>query len=299
MKTTENHSITLTAGTIYYYEQGSGRPILFLHGVIANGALWQPVLDQMNSNVRCIAPDWPLGAHAEPMHPDADLSIDGMIRLVVEFIDRMELEDVVLVGNDSGGALLQMIAARHPEKIGGFVLTPCDAYETFPPFWFSYLKWLGMTPRLCRLVARSMLALPVLQRSPNAFGGLIDRPFRTDETSPWLRPMAGSLAITRDMCQFLRSCDPRQTLEAARRLGETSLPGLLLWSRHNPFFKYTLAQRLENDLPNARLETIDGKSTFIAMDHPEWVAEHIQGFLAAKGTDCPSTLQETSLKPAS
>jgi len=278
MKPYTETSIELPQGKIFYRDQGTGTPVMFIHGVIANHTLWQPVLEAMSREVRCIAPDWPLGAHREPMHPDADLSIEGLMALIVAFIDRMALKDVVLVGNDSGGALVQMLAAYHPQRISGFVLTPCDTYETFPPFWFSYIKWLGKSPRITRLVARSLLLFPLLQRLPNAFGGLIDRPFSTKETAPWLEPMAESLAITRDMCRFISSANSSHTLAAAKTLQSSRLSALLLWSENNPFFRIRDAQRLVRDIPDSRLESIEGKCTFISMDHPEWMARHIESF---------------------
>ncbi len=108
--------VELSAGPIAYRDVGEGNPILFLHGFLVNGLLWSKVTPLLPDH-RCIVPDWPLGSHAEPMSPDADLDPTAHADLVAEFIRALGLGRVTLVGNDSGGAICQITAARHPELI--------------------------------------------------------------------------------------------------------------------------------------------------------------------------------------
>ena len=116
--------IQLTSGTIRYREAGRGKPIVFVHGFLVDGRLWEGVVDRLADRYRCLAPDWPLGAQQVAMNPDADLSPPGLARLIAEFIERLELEDVTVVGNDSGGAISQILAANHPERIGRQAFAP-------------------------------------------------------------------------------------------------------------------------------------------------------------------------------
>ena len=101
----------MSAGTIRYRDVGTGPSrSLFVHGLLVNGSLWDPAVERLRADHRCIVPDWPLGSHSVPMNPDADLDPPAIAELVAELIDALELEDVTLVGNDSGGAISQMVA---------------------------------------------------------------------------------------------------------------------------------------------------------------------------------------------
>ena len=130
------HEIHLSQGTIRYREDGTGEPLLFVHGVVVNGGLWRKVVPRLSKDFRCIVPDWPLGAHELPMNPDADLSPPALAQLVVDFMDALGLETVTLVGNDTGGAICQLVMTRRPDRIGRLVLTSCDAIDNCPPQFF-------------------------------------------------------------------------------------------------------------------------------------------------------------------
>src|SRR5688572_25726708 len=110
------HEVHLPQGTIRYREDGTGEPLLFVHGVVVNGSLWRNVAGPLSKDFRCIVPDWPLGSHEVPMAPDADLSPTALAQLVVDFMDALGLEQVTLVGNDTGGAICQLVAANHPDR---------------------------------------------------------------------------------------------------------------------------------------------------------------------------------------
>ena len=140
--------IRLPQGTVRYREAGSGRPIVFVHGLLVNGALWRKVTPGLESDYRCIVPDLPLGSHRIPMDEDADLSPPGVARLISDFLAALDLDGVILVGNDTGGAICQLVAAHHPERLGGLVLTPCDAYENFLPPAFRPLQYAARVPGL-------------------------------------------------------------------------------------------------------------------------------------------------------
>src|SRR5437764_14844475 len=125
--------IQLSHGPIHYRDEGRGPVIVFIHGVLVDGRVWERLVPLLSSRARCIVPDLPLGAHRRAMNPDADLSPPGLARLIAELLERLELEHVTLVGNDTGGALCQIAAADHPERLARLALITCGAFENFPP----------------------------------------------------------------------------------------------------------------------------------------------------------------------
>jgi len=144
--TEQRKEIQLSAGKVRYREAGVGKPIVFVHGFLVDGRLWDGVVDALSDRYRCLAPDWPLGAQQVAMNPDADLSPPGIARLIAEFVERLGLEDVTIVGNDSGGAMSQVLVTSHPERIGRLVLTNCDTHENFPPGPFKAMPPIAKLP---------------------------------------------------------------------------------------------------------------------------------------------------------
>jgi pimeloyl-ACP methyl ester carboxylesterase len=271
----EKKQIALPQGTIRYREEGEGRPLVFVHGYLVDGRLWDGVVDALADRYRCIAPDWPLGSHGVALDPAADLSPPGVARIVADFLERLELEDVTIVGNDSGGAMSQVLATRHPERIGRLVLTNCDCYENFPPGVFKLLPPLAAIP--------GSMTLSVQPFRIGALGRLVYRPFTRGPQPPeliasWLEPSLRDRGVRRDTRKVTVGMHKRHTLEAARRLRETGLPLLLAWAPEDRLFPISYAERLAGDAAEARLVEIPEARTFVPLDQPGRVAEAIAGF---------------------
>src|SRR5512132_2905232 len=117
------NQIELSAGTIDYEDTGGdGQTLVLLHGLLMDASLWDDVIADLSVEHRCVVPTLPLGAHRHAMHADADLSLRGSARLVAELLDRLDLRDVTVVGNDTGGALVQLLACDGAARIGRIVL---------------------------------------------------------------------------------------------------------------------------------------------------------------------------------
>jgi pimeloyl-ACP methyl ester carboxylesterase len=270
------NEIQLPQGTIRYREQGTGEPIVLVHGVLTNGELWREVSPRLAADFRVIAPDWPLGSHAVPLRAGADFSPLGVAKLIADFIERLGLERVTLVGNDTGGALCQLVAVHHPERLDRLVLTPCDAYEEFPPKAFVPLMAAGRVPGAVLAIVQS-LRLPAARRLPLAYGWVSKRA-DAELTRSWIEPALQSAAIRRDLAAFLSGASRRYTLEAAERFGEFKRPVLLAWAPEDRFFKLDLAKRLERAFADVRLELIEDSYTFVPIDQPARTAELIGAF---------------------
>jgi pimeloyl-ACP methyl ester carboxylesterase len=280
MEMNEMKEIRLPQGPIRFRESGTGEPIVLVHGLLANGELWRDVAPRLAKDFRVIVPDWPLGSQELPLdstaaHP-ADLSPPALARLVADFLAALELERVTLVGNDTGGAICQLVATRHPERLARLVLTPCDAYEHFPPPAFKAMATIGRSPIALRVLAELMRPA-FARRLPNAYGSIMRRP---DDalTASWVRPIRVDAEIRRQTAEIFKGMRPEHTLEAARHFGELTIPVLLAWAPEDRFFKLALAERMAREIPGARLELIEDSLTFTPLDQPERTAELIASF---------------------
>jgi len=270
--------IDLPAGTIRYREAGEGKPVVFVHGYLVDGRLWDGVVDRLSDRYRCLAPDWPIGAQQVAMNPDADLTPYGIAATIAAFLDALELNDVTIVGNDSGGAMSQVLVTRHPERIGRLVLTNCDTHQNFPPGPFKLLPPLAKLPGAMSLIGAPFRIGAVAQA---AF-----RPFTRDPLPPeliasWMGPGLHDADVKRDLKKVTTGMNKRYTLEAAEKLRSSDLPVLLTWAPGDRVFPIKYAKRLAAEMPNARLVEIPGSRTFVPLDQPQRLADEIAGFVGA------------------
>jgi pimeloyl-ACP methyl ester carboxylesterase len=283
--------VDLSAGRIRYRDSGEGPPIVFVHGLLVDGRLWRKVTPGLEGEFRCIVPDLPLGAHTIPMKPDADVTPPGLARLVLEFVEALDLRDVTLVGNDTGGALSQIAVAENPERIARLVLTPCDAFDNFLPPMFRGLQILArFQPALTAFV--QPLRLRPLRRLPIAFGWLTKRPIDREVEDAWVRAFFTRREVRRDAARILRAIDSRHTQEAAERLRSFDRPALIAWATEDKVFPVEHAHRLADLLPNARVEEIADSYAFVPEDQPERLAELIRAFARA-GAPSPEAQAQT------
>ncbi|GII28410.1 alpha/beta fold hydrolase [Planotetraspora mira] len=273
-------TVALPSGRVAYTERGAGPPVVFVHGLLVNANLWRKVVPAVaDAGLRCIAPDWPLGAHRVPMPADADLTPSGVAKLIAEFLDALDLTDVTMVANDTGGALTQILMADHPERIGRVVLTPCDAFEEFLPDPFTSLPKLVRPPGAVWLASR-LLRLPIVQRRPSAFGLLAKRGIPAEIIDSYLRPSYDSRQIRRDTKRFVIGVHNRYTLAAAEALTGFSKPVLLVRAEDDRIFPARLFERLAATLPDARLVTVADSYTFVSEDQPSELARLVVEFAA-------------------
>ncbi|MEX2554652.1 MAG: alpha/beta hydrolase [Actinomycetota bacterium] len=277
-KLEEIKEVRLPQGTVRYRDAGRGEPIVFVHGFMVDGRLWRKVVPLLDRDHRCIAPDWPLGSHEVPMNRDADVSPLGVARIIADFIEALDLSNVTLVGNDSGGALTQLVAAEHPKRIGRIVLTNCDAYDNFPPKGFRWLSKAAHIPGFVFEMAQPM-RLKSFRNGPLAFGHLAKHGLDQEILESWCRPGIRSSAIRRDIGKFLRELKPEHTLSAIQKLKHFHGPSLIAWAPGDKLFPFHYAERLAADLPNARLVQIPDSWAFIPEDQPEKLADAIKTFM--------------------
>jgi pimeloyl-ACP methyl ester carboxylesterase len=274
-------TVELSAATIDVRDSGgSGPTVLFVHGLLVDGTLWRTVAERLDG-MRCVVPTLPLGSHRVPARDRSALTPIGVADMIAELIERMELTDVTIVANDTGGAITQLLLTRRPERIARVVLTPCDAFENFLPPAFRPLQWLAKARLLGAFLQGARI--PAVRRSPLAYGVLTKRRIPADLLEAWVRPALSDRRIRGDLQHFTRHIDKRLTLDAATKLGRFQRPVLLAWSREDRFFKLSFAKRLAAVFPDARLEEVADAATFLMLDQPALLAELIAGFVAGGG----------------
>jgi pimeloyl-ACP methyl ester carboxylesterase len=272
--------IELSAGTIEYEDTGGDGPaIVLLPGLMMDASLWEDVIADLSPDRRCIAPTLPMGAHRHAMHADADLSPHGLARLVEEFLDRLDLNDVTLVGNDTGGALVQLLAADGTPRVGRIVLVSCDAFDNFPPGLTGKTLVLSgkLSPTLFGLFMQQMRLRP-LRRLPLAFGWLTMH--GDAATARWIKPVLQQREIRRDAVRVLRgmAAERHLLLDAAERLPSFERSALVVWATQDRVMPPDHGRRLAELLPRGRLVEIPDSYTLIPLDQPVRLAEVIQQF---------------------
>jgi pimeloyl-ACP methyl ester carboxylesterase len=270
--------LDLPQGRLRCFEAGSGPPIVFVHGGFVNANLWRKVVPRLAPDFHCVALDLPFGSHDLPMKPDADLSEQGVLDLIVRAIEALGLDDVTLVGMDTGGAICQLLVTQRPERIGKLVLTSCDYRDNAPPRIFFHVKLLPYLGPLVPLLFAPM-RLRAMRRLPNTFGWLSNRQVERVVEDTWILPGLEDRRVRRDLNKFIRILDKRRLNEAADKLRTFERPALIAWSRDDRVFPPEHGERLARELPNARLEFVEGARTFSMEDQPERLAELIGNFV--------------------
>jgi pimeloyl-ACP methyl ester carboxylesterase len=247
---------------------------VFLHGVLVNADLWRKVVPLLADRYRCISPDLPLGAHQLPTTGRADLSPPGLAKLIDQFLEALDLDDVTIVANDTGGGLAQVLVTQRPERVGRLVLTPCEVGG--PPAFLAPSQALGYVPGAYWLTAHTLFRVKRFVRF--LFAQLAHTPIDREILDSYVRPGLSNRAVVRDFARVFRQLRPKHLAPALERLPEFGKPALVVWADGDRFFSAKHGRRLA-ELLNAKLEVVDNSRTFISEDQPERLAELIDDFL--------------------
>ncbi len=258
------HSVQTPSGRISYLEQGKGPVALFMHGVLLNGYLWRHQLAGLSDMRRCIAPD--LLAHGDTeMSPNQDLSVTANAEMLQQFLDALKIDQVDLVGNDSGGGICQILAALYPERIRSLTLTDCDTHDNWPPEAFKPFLAMAANGGL-RGTLEAMLADKDVYRSPNALGPAYEHPERVSDESIeiYLRPLVRTEQRTRDFQRFLAAFDNKHTRAIEDRLKMLESPTLIVWGTDDVYFDVKWSCWLAETIPGTkrRVEFRDARIFF-------------------------------------
>jgi pimeloyl-ACP methyl ester carboxylesterase len=280
-------------GRIAYTEQGDGPVALFVHGVLLNGYLWRHQLEHLSGIRRCIAID--LLAHgATEIAPDQDVSVTANAEMLAQFLDALKIDQVDLVGNDSGGGIAQIFAALHPDRVRSVTLTDCDAHDNWPPEAFKPFLAMSAGGGL-RGTLEAMLADKNIYRSPQALGPAYEHSELVADESieNYLRPLIATDQRTRDLERFLAAFDNKHTVSVLPRLKTLHAPTLIVWGTDDVYFDVKWSRWLADTIPGTRRRVeLAGARIFFPEErwrefnqelHAHWQAAHGNGARSASG----------------
>lgn len=276
--------VLLSAGVVEYEDTGGDGPVVvLLHGVAMDGSLWRHVVGELRSGFRCIVPTLPLGGHRRPMRPDADLSVLGVARIVAEFLDALELQDVTLVMSDWGGAQA-LVADGRDRRIGKLVITSCEAFDNFPPGLPGGNLYAAAKVPGGLMAAFALLKLTPMRRLPVTWGWMTKRPVPHEVMDAWFRPLWSSREIRRDLRTYVLGVPPKaELLRWAEALRAFDRPALVVWAAEDKVMPPEHGRRLADLLPQGRLVEVADSYTLIPEDQPVVLAAHIRAFLEGDG----------------
>jgi pimeloyl-ACP methyl ester carboxylesterase len=273
--------IELSAGVVEYEDSGGeGLVIVLVPGLAMDGRQWRLVTAELSDEFRCIAPTLPMGAHRRPMRPDADLSLVGMGRIVTEFLERLDLRDVVLCFNDWCGAQV-MIADGGMDRVGKLVLVSCETAGNYPPGMAGHAAWLSAKLPGGIPIMRQTLLRPRLRRLPFIFGQMSKKEVPDDLIRSWLEPLKRP-EIRRDLRKYAGDAmkGKRDLDVASNALGSFECPVLVVWDSEGRMMPNEHGRRLAESFPDGRYVELPDCYTLVPEDQPLALAQQVREFAA-------------------
>ena len=268
------------AGLMYSDTGGDGPVVVFLHGVLMNGSLWDEVVEGLRDRYRCIVPELPFGAHRTPMPDDAALDLASLATMVAEFLVEFDLRDVTLVCNDWGGAQL-VVSPGGSDRVANLVLVSCEAFDNYPPGLPGRLLCLNASLPSGTFLTSQLLRPRLLRHLPVTFGGMSNKRVPNDQFMSWIHPLRHDRKIRRDLDKYLRNVPKKkQLLQWAEQQRSFRGPVLIVWAHDDKLMPPAHAERLAEHFENAQLVWVDDSRTLIPIDQPEILAGHLRAFLS-------------------
>lgn len=258
---------------------GDGNVVVCVHPALFDGRFWQPMVAELPPDVPVLVPDLPLGAQRRPVPADVSPTLEAVAAALVEIASASTSAPLVLVGNGTGGAIAQIAAGAHPDRVRGLVLAPCEVFEHLPPRGSRLLQSLCRYPAGARLVARLMTFGPVLA-NPSPHNDLTRRGVPRELVADWLAPPIRDRRIARDLATTLASQRPELTLAAADAVRDADIAVGVLWTRRGGPFRAEDGARFAAHVGAGRLEWVDTAGALVAWDEPAAMAAMVQAVRA-------------------
>jgi pimeloyl-ACP methyl ester carboxylesterase len=275
------HTARTASGHISYLDIGTGPVALFVHGIATNAYLWRHVIGAVAGQRRCIAVDLPLHGRS-PVAPGQDLSVAGLAAVLGDFCGELGLTRIDLVANDTGGAIAQIFAARHPQRLATLTLTDCDTAGNLPP---EAVKPMIDVAAAGDLAPASVEMFGHLDQAAEvSFGAAYEHVDLADREviRSYLEPCIGTLERAREFERLLVALDARDLQVVTPQLERLTVPTLIVWGTDDVFFDVSWAYWLRDTIPGAaRVVTVEGGRLLFPEERPMDLVPHLQQHWAA------------------
>ena len=253
---------TRSGPTSYIDTGGPSRAALFVHGLGTSSYLWRHVIDQLDGQRRCVAVDLPLHGRT-PAAADQDFSLPGLARFLADCCDALELTDIDLVANDTGGAVAQVFAAGHADRLHTLALTNCEAHDNLPPKALLPTILLARMGLFARIAPRLVRDIPRGRKRVYGSGYQDVANLPVDIARAWLEPLFATAESARQFQRFMTSLHARDLLAIEPALARLQVPTVIVWGTGDIFFRRKWAYWLRDTIPGAtEVVEIDGARLF-------------------------------------
>jgi pimeloyl-ACP methyl ester carboxylesterase len=275
------HTVTTRSGQISYLDVGTGPTALFVHGIATNAYLWRHVISALATQRRCIALDLPLHGRS-PVTADQDLSLTALAAGLDDFCETLGLTGIDLVANDTGGAIAQIFAARHPRRLATLALTNCDTAGNLPPDSFKPVIDLAAAGNLAPTAVEMFSDLETAARV--SFGSAYEHLDRADRDviRSYLEPCVGTMERARQFERLLVSLDAGDLEAVTPQLRELTVPTVVVWGTGDETFDISWAYWLRDTIPGTTcVVAVDGARLFFPEERPMDLVPHLERHWAA------------------
>lgn len=265
---------------VAYTDRGSGPAVVFIHGLPTSSYLWNYAIDRLEGKFRCIAPDL-MGLGDTEAGAAADLTMPSQAAMVVSLLDRLGIERAALVAHDQGGAVAQIIATRHPERVTKLVLVDTVCYDNWPVAGVKLMQWIASLP-FSSWFFGSMTLRSVANRLGVGFpSGFYDKSKAGDDIRrEYERTVTSTVERVRRFKRFILAGDNRYTMELAPDLKKLAIPTLIVWAGNDPYIPLKWASKLAADIPGAEGPVVIPKcGHFVPWEKPDELADQLLRFL--------------------
>ena len=270
---------------IAYYDEGSSPAILLLHGCPFASFVWQKIISFLAPHHRCVAPDL-LGLGDTETPATADWSLPAQAAMMIRLLDLLGLKQAHVVAHDHGGAVGQLLAANHPERVGRLVLANAEAYDNWPSAEERPFVRLTQIPILGNLVLWLWSRKSVLRYTLVRGQAVYDARALTPQFLDAL--IRANLSDRRRRAKTKRflalqfdTRNNRVTLDLLDGLRRFDHPTLLIWAKDDPHFGPEWGERLRQEIKGAeRLELLESTGHLLMVERPERFASLLLKFLS-------------------
>ena len=272
-------TVKIDGNTIEYKDFGKGNPMLFIHGAFSSGKTWRKVIPALSEDFHCIVPEWPFGGHKIPISQKLDFSPTGIADLIANFLQKLGLQNVIIIANDTGGAYAQIFTAKYGESVSHLILSNCEGFEIFPPKKFQSLKIMVKIPSYLWLLSKFFSYKPALKWDMTF--GLLSHTLKKEEIFEfYVKHFAENKLIRRDFKKLAIEWHPKYTEKASKELAKFNKPVLILWGVDDlELFPIELGRRLKSIFSKSTFVEIENSKTYIQEDNPQRFIENIKKFL--------------------